>query len=179
MRKQWWIPVLVIIFFCVESQFVNFIPSRLFSQYWIIVPRFLFLLLIFITVYYDKKLGLIYALVTGLIMDIVFIDILGIYLFWYPVTIFLVSILMKNWHANLFIVAFVSLLAITFVEFGIYGFFSILQIANMPLKFFVSHRLFPTLGANLAFYILFSYSLKKYFSRLRKIRSEEEGMFQS
>ncbi|WP_033828297.1 rod shape-determining protein MreD [Bacillus andreraoultii] len=178
MKKQWWIPIFVVTFFCLESLFANFFPSKLFSNYWIIVPRFLFLYLIFMTVYYDSKKGIIYGAIIGLVMDIVFTGILGIYLLWYPVVIYLVSKLMKFWHSNLFIMAIVSLLAIILTEFGIYGIFSLLQIATIPVKYFTNHRLIPTLILNFIFYLFFSYSMKNYFLQLRKLK-EEEGMFQS
>lgn len=179
MKKQWWIPILIITLFCIESLFVNFFPSHLFSQYWIVSPHFLFLFLIFMTVYYDKKLGLIYAFIMGLVMDVVFIDILGIYLLWFPVTIYLVSKLMRNWHTNLIIIAIVSLLSIALIEFGVYGMFTLLHIANMPFGFYLIHRLIPTLFVNFVFYLLFSYWFKRYFTRLRKLKDGEEGMFQS
>ncbi|MCU9614011.1 rod shape-determining protein MreD [Caldibacillus lycopersici] len=179
MNKKWWIPIFAIIFFDIESIFANYFPVQLISEDWICVPRFLLSFFIFIAVYYDKKLALIYGLVFGLIMDIVFIDILGIYLFWYPAIIYGVSKLMKIIHTHLLILAFITLLAITVLEFGVYGFNFILQITDMPIEHFVNNRLFPTLLLNLVFYLLLAYPLKKYFTLIKKVKEEEEGMFQS
>lgn len=179
MNKKWWIPVIVVFLFGIEGIIPNFIPSMINNQYWIIVPRFLYVLFILIIIFYDRKLGLIYAFCTGIIMDLVFTEILGIYLFLYPTILYLTAKLVRDWYSNLFIVFFVTLFSITALEFAIYGMYSVLNIAGISMNFFIYHRLLPTLALNSVFYIVVSFPLKSYFEKIKKVKEEEEGMFQS
>lgn len=179
MKRKWWIVVISIILFGIESIFANVSPASLFFEEWIFVPRFLFIFLLMLTVYYDEKTGLATAFIFGLLMDIVFTQILGIYLFWYPAICYVVAKLMKVIHNHLFIMNFISLFAITGLEFGIYFFFKILQFTKLDVTTFTEIRLVPILLLNFVFFVLFSYPLKKYFTQLYMEKQEEEGMFQS
>ena len=67
-----------IIRICIESIFPNFFPEYLFADTYIFVPRFLFLFLILLAIFYDWKKAVFLAIGLGLLMDIVFIEILGI-----------------------------------------------------------------------------------------------------
>ncbi len=178
MNKQWWIPLIIVIAFGIESIVPNFLPVYFFSQYVIIVPRILFIVLLFITVFYDEKQGQLYAFLSGVVMDIVFTEIIGIYIFWYPATIYLVRKVMKYWHNNLFVTGLVAFIAVTFLETGIFWIHAILNTVDVPFKYFVEHRLIPTLIFNFIIYLVFSYPLKKRLVKLAKMKSEE-SMFQS
>jgi len=178
MRRKWWVPLIAVCLFGIESIFNNYFPGHLILQDGIFVPRFLFFLFIFISIFYDRNLGIYYAIGFGLVMDLVFTEILGIYLFWYPVIVYAISKLMKVLHNHLFIVSLIFLLAVSLLEGGVYLFNYILQITNITVQEFVNNRLFPTLLLNLCFYIIFSYPLKKYFMSIKKVKEEEEGMFQ-
>lgn len=179
MKKKWWIPIIMILFFGIESIFSIFFPAHLFSVEWIFVPRLIFIFLLFLAVYYDEKLAIIYAITLGVIMDIVFIEIMGIYLFFYPVIVFGISRLMKVMQNHLIIMAFQTVFSIVVLEFGLYGIFYLLQITDYGVERFVNDRLFPTLMLNIVFFIFISYPLKKYLSNIKKVKEEEEGMFQS
>lgn len=179
MNRKWKIGILVTVLFGIESIFPNFFPEYLFADTYIFVPRFLFLFLILLAIFYDWKKAVFLAIGLGLLMDIVFIEILGIYTFWYPAIIYLVSKVMKVLHSHLAIVAMVALLAITVLEYGIYGMFYIIRIHDFPLVYFLEHRLIPTLILNFIVYLIMSYPMKKKLTHWKKAKEEEEGMFQS
>ena len=71
MNRKWWIPVHIILLFWIESLFVNFSPDFINNEIRASIPRFLFLYFIFISVYYDRKLGVLLVFV-GIVMDVVF-----------------------------------------------------------------------------------------------------------
>lgn len=179
MNRKWWIAVIAIVLFGVESIFTSIFPASLFSEEWIFVPRFLFIFLLMVTVYYDEKAGLLCAFLFGFFMDLVFTQILGVYLFWYPAVCWLVARMMKVIHNHLLIMNFISLLAISILELGVYFFYHVLQITNMDVATFAEFRLIPVLLLNFVFFVLFSYPLKKYLTDIYQEKQEEEGMFQS
>lgn len=177
--KKWLNVLLACLLFAIDSNFVNFFPGHLISKHWIFVPHFLFIFIIFLAVYYDAKIGILYAFFFGIITDIVFTEILGFYLFWYPAIVYLISKLMKILQSNLFIMAFITILSITFLEFGIYFFYSIITTLPYTTEEFFFKRYLPTIELNIVFFLLFSYHLRKFFSVIKKEKEEEEGMFQS
>ena len=179
MKRKWKIGLLFIVLFGIESIFSNYFPEYLFSVNYIFVPRFLFMLLIMVAIYYDWKKAVYIAALLGAVTDIVFIEVFGIYLFWYPVIIYGISKLMKIIHSHLFIVAVVTALAITVLEFGIYGIFFVLGIHDFSVNYFAENRLVPTLILNEVMFVLFSYPLKKRLTLWNMEKEEEEGMFQS
>jgi rod shape-determining protein MreD len=179
MLKKWWVPVFAAVIFALEGLFAELFPVELLPGSWHIVPRFLFLYLLFHAVYYDEKSGILYAALFGFLTDLVFSGIWGIYLFWYPAILLLVTKVMKVLHAHLAIMAIVSLFSISVLEFGVYGIYSLLRFTQLGMKLFVEWRLVPTLLFNMVLYALSAYPMKKWFLLLRMVKEEEEGMFQS
>jgi len=179
MKRKWKIALFIIFLFGIESIFPNFFPEYLFPQSFIFVPRFLLMFLILLAAFYDWKKAVIIAALIGAVTDIVFIEILGIYVVWYPLVIYIVSRLFKLIHNHLVVVAILTLLAISLLEYGIYGLFFILRIHHFTVSYFVEHRLLPTLLLNLLVYMLIAHPLKKRFTLWKKEKEEEEGMFQS
>ena len=71
------LPLIALVLFFLEPVFGLFSPLQLDGVYYYIVPRFLLMFLIFVTVYYDAKHAMFYGLFFGLLYDVFFIDIIG------------------------------------------------------------------------------------------------------
>jgi rod shape-determining protein MreD len=82
--RKFLLPLLFLLLFYAESLFVEYLPAKVFGFERIFVPHFLFIALLFLTVFVGKKHGIIYAAIFGLLFDIVYVEIIGIYLFLYP-----------------------------------------------------------------------------------------------
>ncbi|MCU9592874.1 rod shape-determining protein MreD [Caldibacillus thermolactis] len=179
MRKKYWVPIIMLILFSLESIIMNYVPSYFFNNHWLVIPRFLFIFLLFITIFYDKKLGVTYAFVFGLLMDIVFTEIYGIYLFVYPAVVYIMYWLVKNWITNLFTMFFYSAFGLIALEIVLFLLYYMINLSDISFKYFAFHRLLPTMLMNMIFYVAICFPLKKYLSALKKLKEEEEGMFQS
>jgi len=163
--KKILLPLLFVCLFLVESLFVEYLPDQVFGQNWILVPRFLFSTLIFLTIYTGKKQGILYAAIFGLVFDVVYVEVIGIYLFLFPLICYLVSKIMHLWHDNFMIAFFVTICATTLLELGSFGIQHIIHIANLDFIDFLNLRLFPTLILNAIFLLIFGYPLKRYFEK--------------
>ena len=152
------LPSLTLSIFLLENFYVLFF-SRFYE--WILVPRFLFCMLFFIVLFYNRSQGFIYAFVFGLIFDIVHTEVLGVYMVLFPLLMFILDRLMTIFHHHLIIIIFVTLLGVTGLEFLVYELNILLQVTNMNLESFVQQRLLPTIYMNGIFLILFSFPLKK------------------
>jgi rod shape-determining protein MreD len=155
-----------VLLFIIESLFVELFPVRFLKEGHILVPRFLLAGILLLTIYGSKKQGIWYGLLFGLMFDIVYTEIIGIYLFMFPLTAYFVSKLMKILQSNIIIATIVVLLGMAVLEILVYELNYLIHITEMPFPQFINMRLLPTLILNLIFLILFVYPFKKQFEKI-------------
>ncbi|AZB43789.1 rod shape-determining protein MreD [Bacillus sp. FJAT-42376] len=166
--RRFLLPVVVLFFFIMESTVVDLILIPSFTDNMFYVPRFVLLILLFISVYVKDRLAIVYALIFGLLHDIVYTEILGVYLFAYPFLTYLSGRALKVLQNNAFVVLFVGMLAISILEFYVYGIQ--LVISPNPLNFyeFTNRRLLPTLAVNSIAGLVIIFPLKLFLTRLKR-----------
>ncbi|MCL6572091.1 MAG: rod shape-determining protein MreD, partial [Bacillus sp. (in: Bacteria)] len=147
------LPLLFLFLFILESLFVQFLPEKLFGFERIFVPHFLFTGLLFLTIFVGKKQGIIYGAIFGLLFDVVYVEIIGIYLFLYPVVTYLAHRLMQILQVNIIIAFLVSLVGISLLEMGAYEMNYLIHVTDLDFKSFIHLRFFPTLILNAVFII--------------------------
>lgn len=161
MRKAF-LPIIISLCFLFESIFVELLPTELFKSSSILVPHFLMVAIIFVTVYISQKHGIMYGFIFGILFDIVYTEIIGIYLFMFPLVAYITSWIMRILQTNIILVSFVAILGVGFLELGVYEMNFLIGRTNMDFASFMDIRLVPTLILNLIFIILVSYPLRKY-----------------
>ncbi|HSJ36933.1 MAG TPA: rod shape-determining protein MreD [Planococcus sp. (in: firmicutes)] len=159
------LPLIALVLFFLEPVFGLFSPLQLNGDYYYIVPRFLLMFLIFVAVYYDAKRAMAYGLIFGLLYDIFFLDIIGLYSFLYPMMCLLAGYIVKSVHRNLLVATGVTLLLTALFEFALYLFFSFISMASMPVISmavgdFLTTRLLPTMIANSLFLVMLGWVFK-------------------
>lgn len=167
--KRFSVPALIALFFILESVFVQVLPGEVFNSDRIFVPRFLLVGLFFLAVFASRNYAIILAFVFGLLFDVVYTEIIGIYLFMFPLMVYGVSSMMKVLQANLVIVTVVSMLGIAILELGVYEMNFLIHRTDMPFQTFLSMRLLPTIILNLSFTIIVAYPLKKLFEKFSEL----------
>lgn len=163
--KRLLLPFVFLTFFILESIFVELLPAELFRSTRILVPHFLIVAILFLTVYASRNLGIIYAFAFGLLFDIVYTEIIGIYLFLFPLVAYIISKIMKVFHSNIIIVTIVSIVGVALLELGVYELNFLIKLTDMDFSTFINLRLFPTIILNIAFAIIFAYPLKRQFEK--------------
>lgn len=171
--RKFLLPLLFIVLFIFESLVVQFIPPDVFGQERILVPRFLFAALLFLTIFVGMKKGMIYAAIFGLLFDIVYVEVLGIYLFLFPFICYLISKIMNAMQANIAVAFLVSLFGITILEICVYEMDHLIHITSMGFMTFVNLRLWPTLLLNAIFLLIAGYPLKMLFEKYAGSLREE------
>lgn len=159
----------IVLFFC-EPIFSLFSPVLIDGSNYFLVPHFVFMFLIFLAVYYDRKKSIYYAIIFGLIYDIVFIDIVGLYVVLYPLFCIFTSWVVKMIQQNLAIITILTMILVAILEMAVYEFFSILSITTISFNEFLIYRLTPTIIGNLIILILLGW-LFKYLIKTRKLQS--------
>ncbi|AZU63496.1 rod shape-determining protein MreD [Neobacillus mesonae] len=171
--RKFLLPLLFILLFIAESLFVQFLPGDFFGGNRILAPRFLFSALLLLTIFVGRKKGIIYAAIFGLIFDIVYIEIIGIYLFLFPFVAYVISKIMHVLQANIIVAYFVSILGIALLEIGVYEMDYLIHVTNLDFLDFLNLRLYPTLILNAAFLLIFIYPLKRYFEKYAEALRDE------
>jgi len=155
------IPLVAIILFFLEPVFSLFSPVSFGEELYTLVPRFVIVHLIFTAIYYSKRFAIICGIVFGLLYDMFYIDIIGLYAFLYPMICLIAVLLIRYVQRNYFTVMILSLLLIALLEMLSYGFASLIGITSIDLNEFFSNRLLPTMLANLIFVVMFGWLFKK------------------
>ncbi|MBO9130505.1 rod shape-determining protein MreD [Bacillus sp. 165] len=167
------LPLFLFLTFISENIFVSVFPYRPFGTDSIVVPHFLIIVLLFIAVYYNPTHAIYYALVFGFLFDIVYTELIGVYLFAYPILTFFAYNAMRVLQVNLIIVFTLILLTITALEYYVYGFLMLLKRTDMPAAMFFVDRLLPTLIVNAIFLLIICFPLRKQMLRLKEARDEK------
>ena len=148
----------------VESLYVQFIPYDPFGGR-ILAPRFLFSALLFLTIFAGKKQGIIYSAIFGLLFDIVYVEVIGVYFFLFPFICYLISKMMQVLWANKIVSIVAVVLGIALLEIGVYEMNYLIHVTDLNFMSFFHLRFYPTLLFNLCFVILICYPLKRYFEK--------------
>ncbi|MDR4889103.1 rod shape-determining protein MreD [Fredinandcohnia sp. QZ13] len=164
--KRFVLPFILSFVFLFESSFVDLVPADIFHKDNVYVPRFLFVLIAFITVYFNKPMGLVYGAIFGLLYDIVYTEILGVYLFLYTLIAYLISWASRILQTNIIVISLLSLIGIIALEFCVFGVNKAIGTASLSIEQFLQIRIVPTLLLNSIFLLVFAYPFKKLLAKL-------------
>ena len=157
---RFFIPLIAVVLFYVEPVFGSFSPIEINETLYYMVPRFLIMYLIFVSIYYNRKRAIIYGLVFGLLYDIYYIDIIGLYSVIYPLICLAAGSAVKYVHQNLVVATALSLILVALLELLLYVFFSIISLKSIEFSIFLTTRLVPTMVANSIFLIMLGWAFR-------------------
>lgn len=171
--RKWLFPVLAILCFIFESIFVQMIPTQIFEMEHILVPRFTIIIIIIITMFSKISTGMAYGFVLGLLYDLMYTNLIGVYMFAYTFLAYLVAIIMKALPINTLTLSIVSIFTISLLDFFVYGIQLLIKATQIPIDDFITIRLLPTLILNLTFVIIFYILLRKHFFLILDTNKDE------
>lgn len=154
------IPFVAVILFLMESEFALFSPIALGKEMYILVPRFTILYLIFLAIYYNRNRAMLYGLIFGLLFDVFYINIIGLYTVLYPLLCFIAGWSAKRIHTHLVFSTVLAILLMGLLEFALYEFFFLIDFTSMPRNVFLFNRLIPTILANSLFLLMLGWAFK-------------------
>lgn len=162
-----------IFLFAFEGTWANYASAHLNEGSEIFVLRILFIYLIFVTMFADRMLGLVFAGIFGLMVDISSVGFVGVYTMIYPALIFGLTILLKLIHENIFIALGVSVVGVALLEIVMYKFYLATGLVNtMGVDVFVMDRLLPTLVLNTIVTLIVA---APFYFLCKKVRQEIRG----
>lgn len=168
-------PFILFFLLVCEGIALDLLPSSLTSSEILIIPHWVLIFLILMAMFYDTNdtfYAIIYGVIFGLLIDVVYTGVLGVYMFAYPFTLYIVHILKRLLQTNLSMTIIITIVSIFITELLLLLIFSIVGVVEISKAHFFVHRLLPTILANILFLIpIYLLSTKK----LMKWSSEQLG----
>lgn len=163
--KRLYIPLILFLLLALEGVALDLLPTSLLESQSILTPHWVLVFLVFIALFYDNEetyYSIIYGALFGLLIDIVYTNVLGVYMFSYAVGIYIVYVLKKLLHTNLVVTILLGIVGISMTELLIQFIYSFVGITDLPMKDYMIYRLIPTVLANLLFLIvIYPFSRKR------------------
>lgn len=161
--RRFLLPLLMIFMLISDSLYVEYIRFPFISEDQLAVPRFLLLSLVFMAAYVNQRHAVTYGLIFGLLYDINYTQILGVYMFGFAAICYLLSKAFQVLQTNAFVVIVLAVVAVAVLELYVYGVQLIINPSIMSFHSFVTERLLPTLVLNCSVSILTVFLFKRYF----------------
>lgn len=128
----------------------------------LIIPRFVFLVLIILCFHYESTFMYVNAALIGFVMDSYYLGFLGVYLASFIMIILIVMSLKRTMNANVLSYTILSILGLTASELMVYGIMRILGITSIAFQAFIVSRLSATLLFNAFIMLVFSYFIHRF-----------------
>ncbi|SFA48057.1 rod shape-determining protein MreD [Anoxybacillus pushchinoensis] len=173
--NRFFLSSLVTVVFLFESIIVQLFSYPLFDVY-LLVPRALLIVLVFMTMFVGQAEGMTYGFIFGLLYDVVYTEILGAYTFAFPLIAYLVAKAMNILHKNAWTASFFSIVAIASVEWYTYAIQLVISGTTMSAPTFFQVRFLPTLFIHTIVILLIAYPLKQTLLKWGEKQDESSPM---
>lgn len=174
--KRLFFPFILFLLLVCEGIALDLLPAALTSAEIYIIPHWVLLFLVLVSLFYDAEetfYAIIYGVCFGLLIDIVYTGVLGVYMFVYPFSLYIVHLLKRFLQTNLLMTLFNAAIGIIVTEVLLLFIFSIVGIADISRAHFIVNRLLPTLLANLLFLVPLYFLLRKPFSKWGNVQFDK------
>jgi rod shape-determining protein MreD len=155
--KRIYPPLILFLLLVLEGVALELLPAKFVMGSTLIIPHWIFIYLVFVAVFYDEEnthFSVLYGAVFGLLTDIVYTGVLGVYMFSYAVSAFVIYGMRKMLHDNLPALLLLSFTGIVLADVMIHVIYMVIGITDMAWDNYLIARLLPTVLANLLFLIV-------------------------
>ncbi|RXI98402.1 rod shape-determining protein MreD [Anaerobacillus alkaliphilus] len=159
--QRFLLPFIIFLLFIIEGTIMQIITPERFGSDYIIIPRFAFVVVIIVAIFFGRTTGTVYALVLGLLQDVIYTHVLGVYMFSMAFITYLLGFSFKVFQKNLFLLIITAVFGTILLDYLVYGIYSMIGITTILHNLFFYERLMPSLIVNTVFLIIFSFPLRK------------------
>ncbi len=173
--KRLLLPFMLLIVLAVQGVAIEIAMSFSSMQHVYIIAHWVFVLLICIAMFFDTDhsyFAVGYGVLFGLLADVVYTDMLGIYMLGYGIALFIVQGIRKAFHANVYTTMLMLILGIIVADTFIHLIYTMVGIVDIPLWDYIWTRLLPTILANTIFLLLVYPFVHKRLSHLKDALKE-------
>lgn len=162
----------LILFFILifEGIALKLLPEAIIDANLFVVPHWIFIFLVLMSLFYDHYetyYAIIYACIFGFLVDIVYTNVLGVYMFTYPVAIYIVYLLKRVFQTNIYTAILMASIGLIVTEVIIHFIYLTVNITDVTWTEHLFNRLIPTMIANVILLVILYPILKHLLTRFR------------
>jgi len=165
------LPILLLFTLAAQGVAIELLPPAIKFADIYIIPHWLLMMLILQVTYEETDntlIPILYGAIFGLITDIVYTGILGIYMFVLALSVYVVQLLHRLFQTNYITNVFFSIVSVLVMEIALLFIYTFLTVPTMTFANFALLRLLPTTLANVIFISIIFYPMKQLFHWLNK-----------
>lgn len=126
------------------------------------VPEFLLVILLLTALFGRFSWSMRYALIFGLIVDVVFSQILGVHAFAMALSVYLTYRFSRWINLNIATALLLTSLGVVLNQMIVYLIYLMIGLTDQPTMFFLYSHLLPTVVLNAAFSLVFYYPIRQF-----------------
>lgn len=153
--------LLLLVVFLLEGTVFQFILPHEGEMSWSMLPRFALVGVILIALFLGRREGLIYGFCIGLLQDILFGHIIGIYTFSMMVAGYFSGLILLLFHRSLAVVITTVALVLFGHEWLLYSIYRLFSSPTVDVQWIITKEILPTVGVNLFFALVVYYPMVK------------------
>lgn len=159
-----YLPLFLLFLLVIEGVAFDFLPLIVIEKGWLLAAHWLFVFLVLIALFYDLEFtyySILFAIISGLMVDLVYTNVIGVYMFMYGITIYFIHGMRKVLHTNFLVASLLTAVGLSLVDGGIYLIYSFIGVSQIDGMMYITNRLLPTLIANMIFFFVLYLLMKK------------------
>lgn len=149
-----WLTAAVLFLFILEGTVVQVISPTTWGLSWLAVPRFALVAIVLIAMLLGRREGLYYGLVFGFLQDVLFGDVIGIYMVTMAMAAYFSGLIVLLFQRGFGMVFVTSLLVLFGHEWLLYSLFRLFTAAPEDVRWIVIQQILPTVALNAVVVIL-------------------------
>jgi rod shape-determining protein MreD len=167
--------VVMFLLFLIEGTIAQVFASEVWGLPWLIVPRFVLVGIVFIGLYAGRRRALLFGLFFGLLYDVVYAEVIGVYAFATATLGYLAGLASRYFHQS-WLLVLVNVLLVTFInEWLVYEIYHLFNMANMNGSQLLFDEAIPTVVFNVLFALVIFRPMSKLLHKsLNKSRIDKE-----
>ncbi|MCP3030454.1 rod shape-determining protein MreD [Halobacillus sp. A1] len=157
------ISCLLIILLVFQGMAMSLLPAKIAYSELLMTPHWVLCFVLIIAIFFDKDDTyhcVWYGMIFGLLIDVVYTGVLGVYMVTYTIVAYVIHGVHKWVHETFFVSLLLAMAGVGLADAVLYVIYSFVQITEMPWWNYVVLRLVPTILANVVFFV-FLYPLMK------------------
>lgn len=155
--KRYFIALFCLLLLVMQGMAMGWLPSGLVYSNILITPHWVLVFVFFIAIFYDRDhtyAAVWFGLGFGLLIDVVYTGVLGVYMVSYALVAYVVHGLNRWLHSSFIGASLLTIIGVALADTSLYIIYSFVQVAEMTWADYATLRLLPTLAANMIFFII-------------------------
>ncbi|UOQ46250.1 rod shape-determining protein MreD [Halobacillus salinarum] len=155
--SRYLIALILLILVALQGMAMNLLPSSLVYTNLLITPHWALCFILLLAIFYDNDRtyhSLWFGLLFGLLIDVAYTGVLGVYMVTYGFVAYTIHGLTKLLHANFLSASLLIILGVALADTLLFIIYSFVQVASMAWSTYALQRLLPTLAANMIFFVI-------------------------